>query len=159
LTLLTVAIHELSSSATGSTHLGWILSGTVAVAAGAFMARRLLASSAEHMQGVVLGGATYMTGLVLVWSALYPVWPPLVTTAYAAIGAVLLILSRREGAHVMYKYLGGLTMLIVVGRLLLVDLATVETIWRVVLFLLCGGVFLYTAYQMQIKSRRAAPRF
>ncbi len=32
-------------------------------------------------------------------------------------------------------------MFIVVGRLLLVDLSSVETIWRVLLFLVCGAVF------------------
>jgi hypothetical protein len=66
---------------------------------------------------------------------------------------VLLILSRRDEANSLYTYLGGVTMLIVVGRLLLIDLATVETIWRVLLFLVCGAVFLITAYQMQPARR------
>jgi uncharacterized membrane protein len=57
-------------------------------------------------------------------------------------------LSRREGSHSVLKYLGGATMLIVVARLLLVDLSSVETIWRVLLFLVCGAVFLYTGYRM-----------
>jgi hypothetical protein len=34
-------------------------------------------------------------------------------------------------------------------RLLLVDLSSVEAIWRVLLFLVCGAVFLYTGYRMQ----------
>ena len=42
-------------------------------------------------------------------------------------------------------------MLIVVARLLLVDLSSVETIWRVLLFLVCGAVFLYTGYRMQLR--------
>lgn len=44
-------------------------------------------------------------------------------------------------------------MVIVVARLLFIDLASVETIWRILLFLVCGAVFLYTAYQMQPARR------
>jgi uncharacterized membrane protein len=80
---------------------------------------------------------------------LEPVWAPLVTASYALIGAGLLILSRRKGGHALLRYLGAATMLIVVGRLLFVDLSSVETIWRVLLFLVCGAVFLYTGYRMQ----------
>jgi uncharacterized membrane protein len=46
-------------------------------------------------------------------------------------------------------------MVIVVGRLLLVDLSTVEAIWRVLLFLACGAVFLYTGYRMQSGRAKA----
>jgi uncharacterized membrane protein len=77
------------------------------------------------------------------------VWPPLVTTSYAVLGAVLLVLSRRPGMSPLLRYLGGLTMMVVVARLLLVDLSTLETIWRVLLFLVCGALFLYTGYRMQ----------
>ena len=64
----------------------------------------------------------------------------------------LLILSRRPGSNPLLRHLGGATMLIVVGRLLLVDLSSVETIWRVLLFLVCGAVFLYTGYSMQLSQ-------
>jgi hypothetical protein len=40
-------------------------------------------------------------------------------------------------------------MVIVVIRLLVVDLASVETIWRVLLFLVIGALFLYTANRMR----------
>ena len=151
-----IAAHELSSlDTTGFDHLRWILSDIVTLGAAAFIARQLVDNTSEEKQGIALGAASYLTSLIVVWSALYPIWPPLVTTSYAVLGAVLLIMSRREGAHLLYKYLGGVTMLIVVGRLLLIDLATVETIWRVLLFLVCGAVFLYTAYQMQSSRRRA----
>jgi len=46
------------------------------------------------------------------------------------------------------RQLGGVTMLIVVARLFFVDLASVETVWRVLLFLTIGGVFLYAAYRL-----------
>jgi uncharacterized membrane protein len=77
------------------------------------------------------------------------VWPPLVTTSYAVLGAVLLVMSRKPGSNQLLRRLGGVTMLIVVARLLLVDLSSVETIWRVLLFLVCGAVFLYTGYRLQ----------
>ena len=85
----------------------------------------------------------------VVLRALEPVWPPLVTTSYAVLGAVLLVLSRREGGNPMLRQLGGATMLIVVARLLLVDLSSVETIWRVLLFLVIGALFLYTGQRLQ----------
>src|SRR5207244_13090473 len=67
----------------------------------------------------------------------------------ALLGAGLLIMSRRRGGERLLLQLGGVTMVIVVARLLLVDLASVETIWRVFLFLLIGGVFLYAGYKLR----------
>jgi hypothetical protein len=156
LALMAIAGYELSSDHTGLIHVRWVLSEVVALGAAAFIARRLIADAAEETQGMFLGAASYLTGLIVVWSTLNPIWPPLVTTSYAILGALLLILSRRESARPLLKYLGGATMVIVVGRLLLIDLASVETIWRVLLFLVCGVVFLYTAYQMQ--PRRGTSR-
>ena len=106
----------------------------------------------------VLGIAAYFTGVLIMWRALEPVWPPLVTTSYAVLGAVLLVLSRRPGSNPLLRHLGGATMLVVVGRLLLVDLSSVETIWRVLLFLLCGALFLYTGYRMQPRSTAEADK-
>jgi hypothetical protein len=151
--LMAIAGYELSFNDTNLVHLRWVASELVTLGAAAFISRRLIANATERIQGMVLAGASYLVGLIVVWSALNPVWPPLVTTSYAIIGAVLLILSRRDEADSLYTYLGGVTMLIVVGRLLLVDLASVETIWRVLLFLVCGAVFLITAYQMQPTRR------
>ena len=41
------------------------------------------------------------------------------------------------------------TLLLVVGKLLLVDLAELEAIWRVFLFLSFGGGFLVLSYYFQ----------
>ena len=49
-------------------------------------------------------------------------------------------------------------MLLVVGRLFVVDLAGVETIWRVMLFLACGLLFLYTSYWLQRPAAAAIER-
>ncbi|HEV2018204.1 MAG TPA: hypothetical protein VGQ98_07850, partial [Gemmatimonadaceae bacterium] len=156
LSLSIIAAHELSLVDTGFDHFRWIVSDIVTLGAAAFIAWRLIADGAEKTQGMVLGAASYLTALIVLWSALNPLWAPMVTASYAVLGATLLIMSQREGAQPLLKYLGGVTMVIVVARLLFVDLAGVETIWRVLLFLVCGFVFLYTAYQMQ--PRRGAPR-
>ena len=149
--LMTIAGHELSFADVGLIHLRWVLSGIATVGCASLIAQTLIENPAEKVQGMVLAIGAYLTGLVLVWRALEPVWPPLVTTSYAILGAVILILSRRAGANPLLKHLGGVTMLIVVARLLLVDLSSVETIWRVLLFLVCGAVFLYTGYRMQLR--------
>jgi hypothetical protein len=152
--LLMISGHELSFAEVGLVHLRWVLSGIATVGCAGLIAQTLIEDPGEKKQGMVLAIAAYLTGLVIVWRALEPVWPPLVTTSYAILGAVLLVLSRRPGSNPLLRHLGGATMLIVVARLLLVDLSSVETIWRVLLFLVCGGVFLYTGYRMQ--SRPAA---
>ncbi len=147
--LLSIAGHELSFADVGLEHLRWLLSGIATIGGAGLIAQTLIEDPSEKMQGMVLAIAAYLTGLVVVWRALEPVWAPLVTTSYAVLGAALLILSRRPGSNPLLTYLGGITMLIVVARLLLVDLSSVETIWRVLLFLVCGALFLYTGYRMQ----------
>lgn len=152
--LLAIAGHALWFADTGLVHLRWLVSEIVTLGAAAFIARQLVARTDEEKLGIALAAATYLTALIVVWSALGPVWAPLVTTSYAILGAVLLILSRREGARPLLRHLGGVTMLIVVARLLFVDLSSVETIWRVLLFLVIGAVFLYTGYRMQPRRVR-----
>jgi len=84
------------------------------------------------------------------------IWNPLVTTSYAIAGTLLLVASRRASDPDVLRKLGGGTMLVVAGRLFLVDLAEVETIWRVMVFLVCGLLFLYTSYRLQPPRQRAA---
>ena len=91
-----------------------------------------------------------MTTLLVILNVLQPIWTPLVTATYAVLAAVLLVMSKRRENQRMLRQLGGVTILIVVARLLFVDMASVETVWRVLLFLLCGGLFLYTGYRLQL---------
>jgi uncharacterized membrane protein len=147
--LLVVLGRELSGEAYGLLHARWVISEVIALGASGLIARKLIADPAEKTQGMVLGVAAYMTSLLVIANILQPIWPPLITATFAALGAVLLILSRRRTGQRLMRQLGGVTMVLVVGRLLLVDLATVETIWRVMLFLVCGVVFLYTGYRLQ----------
>ncbi|MEO8908813.1 MAG: DUF2339 domain-containing protein [Gemmatimonadaceae bacterium] len=141
--------EELGAAANhGLLRWRWVMSELVALGATAVVVQRLIGDPKEKIQGVVLGTAAYLTSLLVIANILEPIWPPLVTASFAALGAWLLILSRQRDQRLL-RQLGGVTMVLVVGRLLLVDLATVETIWRVLLFLVCGGVFLYTGYRLQ----------
>jgi hypothetical protein len=153
--LLSIVGHELSVVPNLTLlHWRWVLSGFVVVVATAWIVHRLMIEPQERKQALILGVAGHLTLLVMLWSALKPVWSPLVSTSYALLGAAMLILSRREAADRSLRYLGAATMAIVVVRLFVVDLAEVETIWRVLLFLLIGGVFLFTANRMKIGIAR-----
>jgi hypothetical protein len=147
--LTVVAGHGLSFAQTGLIRWRWLIAEIVTVAASGVVSRKLIADKSEQLQGAVLAGLTYLTSLVVIMNVLDPIWPPLVTAAYAIFGAVLLIVSRRRGGERLLRQMGGVTIVIVVGRLLLVDMASVETIWRVLLFLVCGAVFLYAGYRLQ----------
>jgi hypothetical protein len=147
--LIAVFATEFSPATYGLLHWRWIIAELVTLGVAAAIARKLIADPAEKIQGAILGAAAYVTSLLVIANILQPIWPPLVTATFAALGAVLLILSRRGSGQRLIRQLGGVTMVLVVGRLLLVDLATVETIWRVLLFLVCGVLFLYTGYRLQ----------
>jgi hypothetical protein len=156
---LTVVIgHELGFADVGLVYFRWVLSGIATVGCAGLIAQTLIEDPAEKVQGIVLAVAAYLAGLTVMWRALEPVWPPLVTTSYAVLGAVLLVMSRRAGSNVLLRQLGAATMLIVVARLLLVDLSSVETIWRVLLFLVIGALFVYTGYRMQPSSAGKAEK-
>ncbi|MFL5508006.1 MAG: DUF2339 domain-containing protein [Gemmatimonadaceae bacterium] len=149
ISLVAAVGHGLSLPASGALRWRWVVAELVTVGASAVISRKLVADAAERMQGAVLAGMTYLAALVVIMNLLEPVWPPLVTAAYAVFGAALLIVSRQRGGARVLLQLGGVTMVIVVARLLLVDMASVETIWRVLLFLVCGGVFLYAGHRLQ----------
>ena len=66
--------------------------------------------------------------------------------------AVFLVGLRRSQNLVLYTGLG--TLLLVVGKLILVDLSMVDEIWRILLFLGFGGLFLVLSYYLQSWLRR-----
>lgn len=68
-----------------------------------------------------------------------------VTIAWGLYSVVLLILGLRMNDKWM-RVTAMVTLFIVVGKLFLVDLAQLETIWRILLFLGFGGVFLTVSY-------------
>lgn len=99
--------------------------------------------------GKFMGAGSYVALMFIDARVLGSVWPPLVTASYAIAGAALLVYARAERGTATMRRLGSITLIIVVARLLLVDLARVETIWRVLLFLGCGGLFLLTSHRLQ----------
>lgn len=147
--LMVVVGRELSFYQDGLLRWRWLISELVALASSVVIIRKLLADPREKTQGTVLGVLTYLTSLVLILHVFERIWPPLVTATYAMFGAVLLLLSKRRGAERVLRQLGGATMLIVVARLFVVDMASVEAVWRVVLFLAIGAVFLFAGYKLQ----------
>jgi hypothetical protein len=97
----------------------------------------------------LMGVTTYLALMLIDARVLGFVWPPLVTTSFALAGTVLLLLSRSKAGSRLLRRLGAFTLVIVVARLLFIDLAGVETIWRVLLFLGCGALFLFTSHRLQ----------
>lgn len=68
-----------------------------------------------------------------------------VTIAWGVYAVTLLVLGLRMNFNRL-RTVAMATLLIVVGKLFLVDLAELETIWRVLLFLGFGGLFLLLSY-------------
>lgn len=68
-----------------------------------------------------------------------------VTISWGVYAAILLMLALRLGqARLRQVALG--TLILVVAKLFLVDLSELETIWRVLLFMGFGAVFLLLSY-------------
>ena len=71
-----------------------------------------------------------------------------VTIAWGVYAAGLLVLGLRCPSATLVRT-GGVTLLLVVGKLFLLDLMWVGAIWRILLFLGFGGVFLVLSYHLQ----------
>jgi uncharacterized membrane protein len=97
----------------------------------------------------LFGIAAYIATLLVDSRILGQIWPPLVTASFAVIGAALLISGRSREEAATLRKLGGATLALVVFRLFFVDLAGVETIWRVLLFMGVGALFLFTSHRLQ----------
>jgi uncharacterized membrane protein len=152
--LFTVLFSELiARSAGGLFDAQWLIAelAAVALAFWVWFNRRHFGIDAFAR---VLGVGGYIALLVIDARVLGDIWQPLVTASYAVAGAALLMVARgSDGANAMRR-LGSVTLVIVVARLLLVDLARVETIWRVLLFLGCGALFLVTSHRLQASQGR-----
>jgi uncharacterized membrane protein len=123
----------------------------------AFAAARKVSQHGGRRE-VAIGLAMLGYGVFLLVDArvLGAVWPTLVTATYAIAGVALLLRSRGVQDQFMRRAGGG-TIAIVILRLLFIDLVGVDTIWRVLLFLGCGALFLFTSHQIQNASRQTPP--
>jgi uncharacterized membrane protein len=83
----------------------------------------------------------------------------IVTMIWGVDGVTLLVVGLRR-ANRYLRTLGLVTLLAVVGKLFLVDLASVPAIWRILLFIGFGGVFLALSYWFMSldRSRSSASR-
>ncbi len=97
----------------------------------------------------IFGVAAYIALMLVDARVLGDIWPPLVTASYAIAGAALLVSARGRVDARALRRLGGFTLVVVVARLLMVDLAGVATIWKVLLFLGCGVLFLFTSHLLR----------
>ncbi|MEW5796871.1 MAG: DUF2339 domain-containing protein [Candidatus Zixiibacteriota bacterium] len=68
-----------------------------------------------------------------------------VTIAWGVYGAILLVTSLRLNSNAL-RWIALGTLLLVVAKLFLIDLSELETIWRVLLFMGFGAVFLLLSY-------------
>lgn len=94
--------------------------------------------------------AVHAALLAWLWRELgmIPGGEPYVTIAWGLYAAGLLIFGLRlDGAALMRT--GMATLFLVVGKLFLFDLAGVEAVWRILLFLGFGGLFLTLSYYLQ----------
>jgi hypothetical protein len=71
-----------------------------------------------------------------------------ITIAWGIYAVILLVLGLRLNLNQLRMAAMG-TLLLVIGKLFLVDLARVEAIWRILLFLGFGGLFLLLSYYFQ----------
>ena len=102
--------------------------------------------------GALLGVGSYLALMLIDSRILGRIWPPLITASFAVAGAAFLIYARGHPEGRTLRRLGGFTLVVVFARLFIVDLARVETIWRVILFLGCGALFLFTSHRLQSPS-------
>jgi uncharacterized membrane protein len=152
--LLMVLMYELGGPRPSGLHWNWTIAEAFAIALTVLM-WRLLNRTQKRTVGIVFAVTGYGILLLMLTRVLGSVWLPLVTASYAVAGVTLLIVSRQGEDRKLLFRLGGLTMAVVVGRLMIVDMSSVETIWRVLLFLACGVAFVGASYGMQ--SPKAIP--
>jgi uncharacterized membrane protein len=94
--------------------------------------------------------AVHAAVLAWLWRELAPLpaGAALVSTAWGAYGLILLVVSLRQQLDLLQRTAIA-TLLLMVGKLFVVDLAALEAIWRILLFLGLGGVFLTISYLLR----------
>jgi len=118
----------------------------IAVAAGSAWLYR---ESSSKNYAILIAAGSYAALMIVDARVLGAIFRPLVTASFALFGTALLIVKRKSANQELLRRVGGFTLVVVVARLLIVDMAGVDTIWRVVLFLGCGALFLFTSHRMQ----------
>ncbi len=114
----------------------------VGVIAGAALACRTLGREKVYY---------YLTGHAAVLALIWREFVPLsgghfyVSFLWAAYATALLVFGLRGARQAMWQT-GAATLILLVGKLFVVDLASLEAIWRTLLFMVVGGGFLALGY-------------
>ena len=80
-----------------------------------------------------------------------------VSIAWGVYASLLLIFGLRLNKDELRK-ISIATLLLVVGKLFLIDLANLETIWRILLFFAFGGLFLFLSYYFKALWNKNKPK-
>ncbi|HEX8598020.1 MAG TPA: DUF2339 domain-containing protein [Chloroflexia bacterium] len=101
-------------------------------------------------------GAAHLAVLALLWRELGALenGNAFVTIAWGAWACALLLAGIRLDRNAPLLYAGAGTLVLLVGKLFLVDLVGLEAIWRVLIFLGIGGLFLALSYYLQNVLKR-----
>ena len=88
--------------------------------------------------------------LLLLWRELSPLnnGQVLISVTWGIYAVTLLIIGLRKNNNLL-RIVGLITLFLLVGKLFVVDLEQVKTIWRIVLFFGFGGLFLLLSYFYQ----------
>jgi uncharacterized membrane protein len=125
----------------------WRATADLAVIGAAVVASLQLASArAVRIYLFAVHGAV----LAWLWRELAPLaaGAALVSTAWGAYGLALLVFALRRRVELLQKTAIA-TLLLMVAKLFVVDLAALEAIWRILLFLGLGGLFLTISYLLR----------
>ena len=121
------------------------LSEGIALALGAAVALKLLRGDVRRIYLLALHGL--FLGWLLRELHGLPGGQAYATVAWGVYAVVLLVIGVRENLPLLRNVALG-TVLLVVGKLFLVDLDRLEAIWRILLFLGLGGLFLLLSYYL-----------
>lgn len=106
-------------------------------------------SSSERRLGRLLGGSAFVGAVLWPVSALIhvPQGQGLISAVWAALGFGLLVLAVSRSS-VRLAQVSLVTLGVVMAKLLTVDLKAVDVFWRVALFFLLGGAFLFASFRV-----------
>ncbi|MEZ5359307.1 MAG: DUF2339 domain-containing protein [Candidatus Zixiibacteriota bacterium] len=102
----------------------------------------------ENLQWKKILGAMLHVGILLfLYRELLnmPNYQGFITSAWGIYAIALMIIGLRKN-YVIIRILALLTLFLVVAKLFLIDLSRIDAIWRVLLFLAFGGIFLLLSY-------------
>jgi hypothetical protein len=110
----------------------------------------------ERQLQLIYRGGAHLAVLAMLWRELAALQNgnAYVTIAWGVWACALLYAGIRLDRHAPLLYAGAGTLVLLVAKLFLVDLAELEAFWRVLIFLGIGGLFLVLSYYFQNVMKR-----